>query len=163
MMSDLCGNITIAINSTLSMTWEDLQNKGVHKFPGTSSSYLRPDGFALLPWIYTVIILIVHIPTVIIRVLRLEKSQLWCLACTFLTIIVYIQGYISTGFSRETILIWTPLPLIIDAGSMLQVFFLAADNNTLFFHVEGWLRRDNANSGTSNCSTVRLQFDRIHS
>jgi len=134
-MSDLCGNITIKINSTLSLSWQELQSNGLHEFPGTNSSYLRPDGFALLPWIYLVIILIVHIPTVIIRVLRWEISQLWCFATTFLTIIVFIQGYISTEFTPDKVLVWTPIVLLIDAGSMSQIAFLVTDENALIFRI----------------------------
>lgn len=156
-MGDFCGDLTIVINSTLSMSLEELQNHGVRQFPGTGSSYIRPGGFSLLPWIYTVIVLTLHIPTVIIRVLRWETTQLWCLACTFLTIIVYIQGDISTGFSEETILVWTPLLLLIDAGGMSQIIFLAADENALFLRLRvQWinikcrLSGKGPNSGTSN-------------
>jgi hypothetical protein len=170
MMGDFCGNLTIVINSTLSMPLEELQNYGVHKFPGTSSSYIRPGGFSLLPWIYTVIVLTVHIHTVIVRVLRWETTQLWCLACTFLTIIVYIQGDISTHFSEETILVWTPLLLLIDAGSMSQIIFVAADENALFLRLRvEWIKikcrlsGEDPNSGTSNRSRLRMSFDCVHS
>jgi len=156
-IGDFCGDFTIVINSTLFMSLEELQNNGVYQFPGTGSSYIRPGGFSLLPWIYTVIILTLHIPTAIIRVLRWETTQLWCLACTFLTFIGYIQEDISTGFSKETILVLAPLLLLIDAGSISQIIFLAADENALFLRLRiQWinikckLSGKDPNSGASN-------------
>ena len=92
-------------------------------------SYLRPDtAGALLPWIYTIVILIIHIPVVIIRVVRWEAVQYWCLVSTLLTVITYAQAYISTNFDAAKVLVWTPLILVIDAGSMLQVFFLVVES-----------------------------------
>ena len=126
-MSDPCGNITITTNSTLSLSWEDLG--GIQPFPRTISSYLRPDGFALLPWIYTAIVLVVHIPTVIIRVLKWEWVQLWCLGGALFTVIVYVIAYASTQLTPDKILVWTPLLLLIDAGSMSQIFFLILDGS----------------------------------
>ena len=92
-------------------------------------SYLRPDtAGALLPWIYTIVILIIHIPVVIIRVVRWEAVQYWCLVSTLLTVVTYVQAYISTKFDAAKVLVWTPLILVIDAGSMLQVFFLVVES-----------------------------------
>lgn len=59
-----------------------------------------------------------------IRVVRWEAIQNWCVVSTFFTIVVYTQAYISTRFDAAKVLVWTPLILVIDAGSMLQVFFL---------------------------------------
>ena len=39
-----------------------------------------------MPWVYTVIILLLHIPVVIIRVVRWEAVQTWCLIATFFTV-----------------------------------------------------------------------------
>ena len=92
-------------------------------------SYLRPDtAGALLPWIYTIVILIIHIPVVIIRVVRWGAVQYWCLVSTFITVVTYAQAYISTRFDAAKVLVWTPLILVIDAGSMLQVFFLIVES-----------------------------------
>ena len=91
-------------------------------------SYLRPNtGGALLPWPYTILIMVIHLPVVIIRVVRWEVIQSWCLVSTLFTVIVYVQAYISTKFDPDKILVWTPLILVIDAGSMLQVFFLVIE------------------------------------
>ena len=69
-----------------------------------------------MPYVYTAIILIVHIPVVIIRVVRWETVQTWCLVTTFFTITLTVQSYISTKFAADKVLTWTPLVLVIDAG-----------------------------------------------
>ena len=93
-----------------------------------SISYLRPNkGGALLPWIYTVVIILIHIPVVVIRVVRWEVVQAWCIFFSIFTIIVVTQSYVSTQFDPAKILIWTPIILVIDAGSMIQVFFLVIE------------------------------------
>ena len=85
-------------------------------------------GGALVPWIYSLIILLVHIPVVIIRVVKWESVQTWCLGATLLTIAVTAQTFASTGFRSDKILTWTPLLLVIDAGSMAQVLFLVVED-----------------------------------
>lgn len=93
-----------------------------------NKSYLRPNtGGALLPWIYTVIIILIHLPVVIIRVVRWEVVQSWCIVFAVFTIAIVTQSYVSTRFDPAEILIWTPIILVIDAGSMIQVFFLVIE------------------------------------
>lgn len=70
------------------------------------------------------VLLIAHLPVVVIRVARWEAIQYWCLVSTFFTVVIYTQAYVSTGFDAAKVLVWTPLILVIDAGSMLQVIFL---------------------------------------
>lgn len=67
MSSDLCGDLTVVINSTLSVLWSELPSP-YFKFPGTVPAYLRSDGEALLPWIITLIVILVHLPVVVLRV-----------------------------------------------------------------------------------------------
>ena len=81
-------------------------------------------------------VLVIHIPIVVIRVVRWETVQNWCLLATFGTIVVQAQAYVSTQFKAEQVLTWTPLLLIIDAGSMAQIVFLLADD----FHLIHKLR-----------------------
>ena len=119
----LSPNVTI---SHTSITWAQAALNALHKSPMTS--YLRPDNAgALLPWIYTVVLIILHLPVVIIRVVRWEVAQSWCLVSAFLSVILYTQAYVSTQFDPAKILVWTPIILVIDAGSMLQVFFLVIE------------------------------------
>ena len=96
------------------------------------SWYLRPDtGGAVIPWIYTVVILALHTPTVIIRVVKWEIIQTWCLLSTMVSVAVYIQAYVSTKFAADQILTWTPILLVADAGSMLQLFILVVEAGDL--------------------------------
>ena len=104
------------------ITWAQAASNAI-KF--TSADYLRLNiGGALLPWPYTAVILMVQIPVVIIRIVRWEATQYWCLLSIFFTGITYVQAYVSTDFGAAKVLVWTPLILVIDAGGMLQVFFL---------------------------------------
>ena len=123
---DFCAVDANATIGNTDFTWAQALAKTADSFPYVS--YIRPSsGGALLPWIYTVVVIIVHVPTVIIRVVRWELVQSWCLIFTFFTVVVYIQAYVSTQFDPAKILVWTPVILIIDAGSMLQVFFLVIE------------------------------------
>ena len=113
------------IGST-AITWAQASLNNLTNFPSTS--YLRPNtGGSLLPWIYTVVLILLHLPMVIIRVVRWEAVQSWCLVASFFTVVVYTQAYISTQFDPAKVLVWTPIILVIDAGSMLQVFFLVIE------------------------------------
>lgn len=76
-------------------------------------------------------ILLVHIPVVIIRVVKWESVQIWCLGATVFTIVITAQAFSSTKFRSDKILTWTPLLLIIDAGSMAQVLFLIVEEYEL--------------------------------
>ena len=131
---DLCPLNSTALISNTNYTWGSVLNLTIRDL-GTSS-YLRPDiGGALLPWIYTIIVIIVHVPIVVIRVVRWQKVQTWCLAATLLTLAVTAQGYYTTKFAPEMILTWTPLLLIIDAGSMAQVLFLIVEDRHLLSRI----------------------------
>ena len=113
-----------------------------------------------MPYVYTAIILILHIPVVIIRVVRWETVQTWCLVATFFTIVVTVQSFVSTKFAANQILTWTPLMLVIDAGryvemlpasftprnvastdllfiSMSQIIFLVAEEHRLLYRMRG--------------------------
>lgn len=93
-------------------TWGEVLKQPVYEL--NSTSYLRPDvGGALLPYFYTIIIILLHIPVVVIRVVRWEKVQAWCLAAVVFTLAVTIQGYVSTKFDPAQILTWTPLLSVI--------------------------------------------------
>ena len=45
-----------------------------------------------MPWVYTAIILVLHIPVVIIRVVRWEAVQTWCLIATSFTVGTFSQS-----------------------------------------------------------------------
>ena len=102
--------------------------------PSAASNILRTKthtGGALVPWVYSIVILLIHIPVVIIRVVKWESVQTWCLGATVFTIGVTALAFASTKFRSDKILTWTPLLLVIDAGSMAQVLFLIAEDYEL--------------------------------
>ncbi|KAL9623293.1 MAG: hypothetical protein Q9160_002400 [Pyrenula sp. 1 TL-2023] len=136
---DICSYDRNASIGNTNITWSQAGNNQVLT-AATDTTYLRPDtAGALLPWMYAVIVIVVHIPTVLIRVVKWERVQTLCLVLTFFTAVVYVQAYVSTKFEASKILVWTPVILIIDAGSMLQLFFLVieAENTENFgdYHV----------------------------
>jgi hypothetical protein len=86
------------------------------------SSYLRPDdNGSLLPWPYTLFWLIVHSPTVIVRVMRWDKAQILSVCLALLTLVGSIQAYKSTNLEPERILVWMPVAHILDVGAMMQI------------------------------------------
>ena len=131
---DHCWNKTSAC--TTELLWATAKNNTHAQQHMTT--FLRPDdGGVLLPWLYTVIVLVIHIPTVLVRVLKWQRTQALCLAFTTFTVIVYIQAFVSTKFDPSKILMWNPIILIVDAGSMLQLFFLIieAERRTVEVHL----------------------------
>ncbi|KAI9711921.1 MAG: hypothetical protein M1812_007075 [Candelaria pacifica] len=132
----LIANATIASTTT---HWNQLQASSARNLAG--KSYLRPDkGGALLPWIYTLVVLIAHLPTVILRVVKWEAAQTWCLAATTLTVVVYSLAYVSTKLEGDKILVWTPLVLVIDAGAMAQIFFLICEDRHVLIRTQKNIR-----------------------
>jgi len=139
-------NSTDTIANT-NITWGQVLDLPIRDLGG--SSYIRPDvGGALLPWIYTIIVIIVHVPMVVIRVVRWQMVQTWCLASTVLTLVITIQGYKSTAFAPDMILTWTPLLLVIDAGSTAQVLFLILEDRRLLSRL--WKRLTPAKKKANN-------------
>lgn len=76
------------------------------------------------------IFLALHLPIVVVRVVRYERVQWWLILSALLTSVVYLQAFISTGLEPTQVLVWTPVLLIIDAGAMLQVCFLVIEEKT---------------------------------
>ncbi|KAF6223315.1 hypothetical protein HO133_000157 [Letharia lupina] len=128
---DICPlNSNDTVTTSSNITWAQAVDQPIRQLDGPS--YLRPDiGGALVPWVYSIIILLVHIPVVIIRVVKWEAVQTWCLGATVFTIAITAQAFASTNFRSDKILTWTPLLLVIDAGSMAQVLFLVVEDYEL--------------------------------
>ncbi|KAL8934116.1 MAG: hypothetical protein Q9216_006062 [Gyalolechia sp. 2 TL-2023] len=162
------------LNSTIpnaNFTWADALAGIMSNVP--SVNYFRPDiGVALMPWAYTTIVIVVHLPMVLVQVTRWEIVQVWSIVFTLFTVILYIQAYVSTHFDPAQILLWTPLLLIIDGGSMAQVFFLVLEarqnvvgnrvilseshgreSSTLRFRLRAWRLRRTSNhlKGRHHC------------
>jgi hypothetical protein len=136
---DLCNLNSTDFVANTNVTWGQVLNLTIRDLGG--SSYLRPDvGGALLPWVYTIIVIIVHIPVVVVRVVRWQMVQTWSLAATVLTLVVTAQGFKSTGFAPEMVLTWTPILLVIDAGSMAQILFLIIEDRHFFRRFGRYIR-----------------------
>jgi hypothetical protein len=92
-------------------------------------TYLRPDvGGSLLPWLYTIIEISIHLPVVLVRVARWDKVQVISLALAGFQICLTLLSYHSTRLSPDQVLVWMPLTLPLDAGSMLQLAVLIVED-----------------------------------
>jgi hypothetical protein len=103
-------------------------------------AYIRPDnGGSLQPWLLVVFQIIIHLPAAIVRMARWERVQMLSLALASVMVYIYIQAYVSTGLTPDTVLGWTPLTLILDAGSLLQLLVLIVEEIKLnrFVHTVG--------------------------
>ena len=104
-------------------------------------SYIRPGSSnSLIPWIYSLVILFLHLPLVVIRVVRWETGQIWALAMATFSVILTIVAYWATGLDPEKILVWTPIALVLDVGAVMQIFILIAeeDGERAWHTIVGW-------------------------
>lgn len=94
------------------------------------ASYICPDkGIALIPWIYSIILLVCHLVLVVVRIVKWEATQLLSMALAVYSLSVTILAYRSTHFAPEKIYSWTPISLTIDVGALMQiVVFLTTDD-----------------------------------
>jgi hypothetical protein len=100
-------------------------NESIQHIVDCGATYIRPDnGCSLQPWLLVVFQIIIHSPAVLVRMARWERVQIFSLALASVNIAIYIQAYVSTGLTAHQVLVWTPLTLILDAGSLLQVLVL---------------------------------------
>ena len=70
------------------------------------------------------------------------------MAITVLHLAIYLQAYHSTKFDPSKILVWMPLILIIDAGSMVQVWVLVAEEGELMARLKLPFRSDSHKNPT---------------
>jgi len=90
-----------------------------------SDTYLRPSaGGAMMPWVYLLISLICHIPSVIIRVVKWDPAQHIAMGLAAFGIAITIQSYTSTKMAPDQILSWMPVTVMPDVGTMLQIVVL---------------------------------------
>jgi hypothetical protein len=90
-----------------------------------ASSYLRPGiGIALIPWLYSLILLLLHLPLAFVRIVKWEKGQWFALAMAFFSIALTIQEYTSTHLYAGQIFVWTPVALTADIGATLQLIVM---------------------------------------
>lgn len=70
----------------------------------TTWSYLRPGGgMSIVPWLLIVAILLVHVPVVVVRIVRWESGQVWSLALAAFAISLTCLAFRSTQFDPEQI------------------------------------------------------------
>jgi hypothetical protein len=121
-------NQTVAINGNITYTYSQFTPSVARNASCGGSTYIRPNvGGSLLPWFYTVVVLIIHLPTVIIRATRWERVQVLSLALATFAVAVTIQGFWSTKLKAEGVLVWMPLMMPLDAGAMLQLMVLIVE------------------------------------
>jgi hypothetical protein len=69
----------------------------------------------------------VHIPTVIVRIVKFENSQLLTILLGIYSVALISLAFSSTSFDPAKIYIWTPITLTIDIGAMMQIIAFAAE------------------------------------
>ncbi|KAF2677756.1 hypothetical protein K458DRAFT_465845 [Lentithecium fluviatile CBS 122367] len=65
----------------------------------------------MLPWLYTLFLLLFHLPACIIRAVRWESAQYLALGFALFNIAVTVQTDVSTKLQPSEILVWMPLTL----------------------------------------------------
>ncbi|KAF6824975.1 hypothetical protein CMUS01_10012 [Colletotrichum musicola] len=97
--------------------------------PCGEPTYLRPDpGGCLLPWPYTMALILIHLPVTVLRVTRWEKVQALSLILAFFSVYFTLQAY-TTDLTPQQVMVWMPLAIVLDVGSMMQLVFLAVEEN----------------------------------
>lgn len=97
------------------------------------ATYLRPKSAnTLIPWLYTLFLLLFHLPACIIRAVRWESAQYLALTLAILGIALTLQAFQSTGLRAEEILVWMPLTLILDVGAMMQMVVLILEKHGIW-------------------------------
>lgn len=95
-------------------------------------TYLRPDqAISIIPWLYSALMFLVHLPLVLIRVLKWETGQVWSLVMATFSAALTILAYSSSKLDADQVYIWMPVALIMDVGAMTQVFVLIIEEADL--------------------------------
>lgn len=93
------------------------------------STYIRPStGGSLLPWPYSLAWLLVHLPVTLLRVSHWQRVQTLSLVLAVFSVYFTLQAY-TTHLEPSQVLVWAPLPLILDVGAMMQLAFLVIREN----------------------------------
>jgi hypothetical protein len=125
-------NQTVAIYQNQTFTYSQFTTSIARNATCGGTTYIRPNvGGALLPWFYAVVLLVIHLPTVIIRATRWEKVQVLSLALAAFAAACTIQSFMSTKLRPEGVLVWMPLMLPLDAGAMMQLLVLIVEEEGL--------------------------------
>jgi hypothetical protein len=99
-------------------------------------SYLRPSvGGALQPWVFSALLIALHIPIMALRVARWEDVQTLSIILAGFNVALAFQACLSTRLAPEDVLVWGPslMTLVIDAGAMEQFLTLGRKNFTIWW------------------------------
>jgi hypothetical protein len=155
-------NQTVAVFNNITYTYSQFSESAARNASCGGSTYIRPDvSGSLLPWFYTVVVLIIHLPTVIIRATRWEKVQVLSLALATFAVAVTIQGFWSTKLKPEGVLVWMPLMMPLDAGAMLQLMVLIVEEVGLRGLWDGLRGRDE-NGDIIVVQSRKLNLETLH-
>ncbi|SPO07088.1 uncharacterized protein DNG_09782 [Cephalotrichum gorgonifer] len=129
----ICGispNATISPNFSLQFHDFDASRANMTNcLSDSDATYIRPsDGGSLLPWPYSLAWLLIHFPVTVLRVSHWQRVQTLSLVLAVFSIFFTAQAY-TTHLAPGQVLVWTPLPIILDVGAMMQLVFLIVREN----------------------------------
>jgi hypothetical protein len=88
-------------------------------------SYLRPEnGATIIPWLYSAILLALHLPLAFLRVVKWKQSQWFSLAMAVFTISLTCLSYFSTKLNAQFVYVWFPIALTADISGAMQLIIL---------------------------------------
>ena len=123
-------NTTVSAALSLQFHHFDLSRANIAPcLADSDATYIRPsDGGSLLPWPYALAWLLVHLPVTVLRVSHWQRVQTLSIALAVFSVYFTLQAYM-THLEPHQVLVWTPLPIILDVGAMMQLAFLIIREN----------------------------------
>ena len=90
-----------------------------------TESYLRPgSGNTFMPWLFTLMFMLLHVALLWGRVTRWEKSQYISQAMAAFSIFLTSLTYASSKLTADTVYVWLPWTLSSEVGAILQAHAL---------------------------------------
>jgi hypothetical protein len=117
-------------NSTAlgNLLWSDVAQTLAQNISCGDPSSIRPDvGGSVIPWPLTLISLLLHLPTVIVRIAKWEDALTWSLVLAGFEIFVVLLSFISSHLTPEKVMVWSTVVLVVSAGAALQQFVLLVE------------------------------------
>lgn len=111
--------MSVPPNVTCPPNFNTLLNCSVEK------SYLRPDdGVTIIPWIYSLLLLLLHLPLAFLRIARWTNSQWLSVGMAFFSICLTCLSYFSTNWAGKEVYVWFPVALTGDISGAMQLIIL---------------------------------------
>ena len=82
-----------------------------------------------MPWAFTVLQIMVHIPVIAYRVAKWEDVQTVSIVLAAFNVAIACQAYAATHLTAEDVLVWSPMTLVLDGGAMLQQVVLVMEEH----------------------------------